>query len=371
MIHNPIVRRKTRKIRVGSVYVGGDAPISVQSMTNTETCDVDATVAQIERCVNAGADMMRVSVPSMEAAQAFGEIRKRVNVPLIADIHFDYKIALAVADYGADCLRINPGNIGSDEKVREVVAAARHHGISMRIGVNAGSLEKDLQKKYGEPTGEALLESALRHIDILDKLNFHEYKISVKASNVFLTLDAYRLLSAQVDCPLHLGVTEAGIYRTGTVKSAIALGGLLLDGIGDTMRISLAAEPEEEIKIGFDILKSLSLRSNGINFIACPSCSRQEFNVIKVMQMLEERLEDVRTPMDVSVIGCKVNGPGEAKEADIGVVGAMPRSLVYRNGEKSHLIDTNRLVDEIEAMVRQRVKDTEEAKAKEIIRVGG
>ncbi|MDO4223624.1 MAG: flavodoxin-dependent (E)-4-hydroxy-3-methylbut-2-enyl-diphosphate synthase, partial [Acinetobacter sp.] len=257
MIENPIVRRKTRKIRVGSVYVGGDAPISVQSMTNTETCDVDATVAQIERCVNAGADMMRVSVPTMQAAEAFGEIRKRVSVPLIADIHFDYKIALAVADYGADCLRINPGNIGSDEKVREVVAAARHHGISMRIGVNAGSLEKDLQKKYGEPTGAALLESAMRHIDILDKLDFHEYKISVKASNVFLTMDAYRLISAQVDCPLHLGVTEAGIYRTGTVKSAIALGGLLLEGIGDTMRISLAAEPEEEIKIGFDILKSL------------------------------------------------------------------------------------------------------------------
>jgi (E)-4-hydroxy-3-methylbut-2-enyl-diphosphate synthase len=338
MIENPIKRRPTRKIRVGSVYVGGDAPITVQSMTNTETCDVDATVAQIERCVQAGADIMRVSVPSMEAAEAFGAIRKRVQVPLVADIHFDHKIALAVADYGADCLRINPGNIGSDQKVREVVAAAKHHGISIRIGVNAGSLEKDLQKKYGEPTGQALLESALRHIDILDRLDFQEFKVSVKASNVFLTLDAYRLLSQQIDNPLHLGVTEAGIYRTGTVKSAIALGGLLLEGIGDTMRISLAAEPEDEVKIGFDILKSLGLRSNGINFIACPSCSRQEFNVIKVMQALEQRLEGIRTPMDVSVIGCKVNGPGEAKEADIGVVGASPRSLVYRNGEKSHLL---------------------------------
>ena len=368
MIENPIKRRPTRKIRVGSVYVGGDAPISIQSMTNTETCDVDATVAQIQRCADAGADIMRVSVPSMEAAEAFGAIRKRVSVPLVADIHFDYKIALAVADFGADCLRINPGNIGSEAKIREDVAAARHHDISMRIGVNAGSLEKDIQKKYGEPTGQALLESAMRHIDILDRLDFQEFKVSVKASNVFLTMDAYRLLSQQIDNPLHLGVTEAGIYRTGSVKSAIALGGLLMEGIGDTMRISLAAEPEEEIKIGFDILKSLSLRSNGINFIACPSCSRQEFNVISVMQALEERLEDIRTPMDVSVIGCKVNGPGEAKEADIGVVGAAPRSLVYRNGEKSHLIDTDQLVDEIENMVRQRVVELEEAKSKEIIR---
>ena len=363
MIENPIKRRPTRKIKVGSVYVGGDAPISIQSMTNTETCDVDATVAQIQRCADVGADIMRVSVPTMEAAEAFGEIRKRVQVPLVADIHFDYKIALRVADLGADCLRINPGNIGSETKIREVVAAARHNDISMRIGVNAGSLEKDIQKKYGEPTGQALLESAMRHIDILDRLDFHEFKVSVKASNVFLTMDAYRN-------PLHLGVTEAGVYRTGSVKSAIALGGLLMEGIGDTMRISLAAEPEEEVKIGFDILKSLGLRSNGINFIACPSCSRQEFNVIKVMQTLEERLEDVRVPMDVSVIGCKVNGPGEAKEADIGVVGASPRSLVYRNGDKSHLIDTNQLVDEIETMVRQRVKELEEAKSKEIIRTG-
>lgn len=366
MHESPIKRRLTRKIRVGKVYVGGDAPISVQTMTNTETCDVDATVAQIQRCVTAGADIVRVSVPSMEAAEAFGRIRQRVpDVPLVADIHFDHKIALAVAELGVDCLRINPGNIGSDDKVREVVAAARHHGISMRIGVNAGSLEKDLQKKYGEPTGEALLESAMRHIDILDRLDFHEFKVSVKASNVFLTLDAYRLLSQQIDNPLHLGVTEAGVYRSGTVKSAIALGGLLLDGIGDTIRISLAAEPEDEVKIGFDILKSLNIRSNGINFIACPSCSRQEFDVIRVMNELEARLEDVRVPMDVSVIGCKVNGPGEAKEADIGVVGALPNSLVYRHGEKSHLIPTATLVDEIEKMVRDRVREHEAAAARQ------
>ncbi|PQA49380.1 flavodoxin-dependent (E)-4-hydroxy-3-methylbut-2-enyl-diphosphate synthase [Amnimonas aquatica] len=370
MHESPIKRRQTRKIRVGSVFVGGDAPITVQTMTNTETCDVAATVDQIRRCVSAGADIVRVSVPSMEAAEAFGLIRQQVpGVPLVADIHFDHRIALAVAEKGVDCLRINPGNIGSDDKVREVVAAARHHGISMRIGVNAGSLEKDLQKKYGEPTGEALLESAMRHIDILDRLNFHEFKVSVKASNVFLTLDAYRLLSAQIDNPLHLGVTEAGVFRSGTVKSAIALGGLLLDGIGDTLRVSLAAEPEDEVKIGFDILKSLGIRSNGINFIACPSCSRQEFDVIRVMNALEARLEDIRTPMDVSVIGCKVNGPGEAKEADIGVVGAAPRSLVYRNGEKSHLIDTSRLVDEIEAMVRARVAEKETEKAAEAARL--
>ncbi len=369
--HSPIQRRPTRKIYVGQVAVGGDAPISIQSMTNTNTCDVAATVAQIQRCVDAGADLMRVSTPTMESVEAFGNIKKQVNVPLIADIHFDYKIALAVAEAGADCLRINPGNIGNDAKVREVVACAKHHGLPIRIGVNAGSLEKDLQKKYGEPTGEAMLESAMRHIDILDKLNFHEFKISVKASNVFLTLDAYRLISAQIDNPLHLGVTEAGVYRTGTVKSAIALGGLLLEGIGDTMRISLAAQPEEEIKIGFDILKSLGIRSNGVNFIACPSCSRQEFDVIKVMNELEARLEDIREPMDVSVIGCKVNGPGEAKEADIGVVGATPNSLVYKNGDKSHLIDTTKLVDEIEAMVRERVKLQQQKRANEILRVGG
>ena len=368
---SPITRRPTKKIHVGSVAVGGDAPISVQSMTNTDTCDVEATVAQIQRCVDAGADLMRVSTPTMESVEAFAEIKKRSPVPLIADIHFDYKIALAVAEAGADCLRINPGNIGNDQKVREVVACAKHHDVPIRIGVNAGSLEKDLQRKYGEPTGEAMVESAMRHIDVLERLNFDQYKVSVKASNVFLTLDAYRLLSQQIDNPLHLGVTEAGIYRTGTVKSAIALGGLLLDGIGDTMRISLASPPEEEIKIGFDILKSLNIRANGINFSACPSCSRQEFDVIKVMNELEARLEDVRVPMDVSVIGCKVNGPGEAKEADIGVVGASPNSLVYKNGDNSHLIDTTTLVDSIESMVRERVANEQARRDKEIVRVDG
>lgn len=369
--HTPIKRRKTKKIYVGDVAIGGDAPISVQSMTNTETCDVQATLAQIQRCVDAGADMMRVSTPSMESVAAFAKIKQGSSVPLIADVHFDHKIAIAVAEAGADCLRINPGNIGKDAKVREVVACAKHHNIPIRIGVNAGSLEKEIQRKYVEPTGAAMLESALRHIDILETLNFDQYKVSVKASNVFLTLDAYRLLSAQIDNPLHLGVTEAGVYRTGTVKSAIALGGLLLEGIGDTMRISLASIPEDEIKIGFDILKSLGVRSNGVNFIACPSCSRQEFDVIKVMNALEARLEDIREPMDLSVIGCKVNGPGEAKEADIGVVGAAPNSLVYRAGKKSHLIDTTQLVDEIEKMVRDHADNLAKQRENEILRVSG
>lgn len=363
----PIPKRKpTKKLWVGKVPVGGDAPISVQSMTNTKTTDVPATVAQIRACQEAGADMMRISTPTMQSVDAFRVIAKQVDIPLIADVHFDHKIALAVAKAGAHCLRINPGNIGNDAKVREVVACARHHGIPIRIGVNAGSLEKDLQKKYPEPNASAMLESALRHIDILERLSFDQYKLSVKASNVYLTLEAYRLISAQIDNPLHLGVTEAGIYRTGTVKSAIALGALLLEGIGDTLRISLAADPVDEIKIGFDILKSLGIRTNGINFIACPSCSRQEFDVISVMNALEARLEDVRMPLDVSVIGCKVNGPGEAKVSDLGIVGASPNSLVYKDGAKSHLIDTNRLVDEIETLVRAQVKE-EEAKARATI----
>ncbi len=370
-VPSPIKRKLTKKIYVGDVAVGGDAPISVQSMTNTETCDVDATVEQIQKCVDAGADMMRVSTPTMESVEAFAHIRKRSEVPLIADVHFDYKIALAVAKAGADCLRINPGNIGKLSRVREVVACAKDHGIPIRIGVNAGSLERDLQKKYGEPTGEALLESALRHIDILEKLNFDQYKVSVKASNVFLTLDAYRLLSAQIDNPLHLGVTEAGVFRTGTVKSAIALGGLLLDGIGDTMRISLASPPEDEIKIGFDILKSLNIRANGVNFIACPSCSRQEFNVIDVMNKLEMRLEDIREPMDLSVIGCKVNGVGEAEVSDIGIVGAGQGSLVYQLGQKSHKINNDTLVDDIEAMVREHASKLAKQREKEILRVSG
>ena len=332
---SPIKRRKSRQIMVGNVAVGGDAPISVQSMTNTETCDVAATVAQVQAIADAGADIVRISVPSMEAADAFRDIRTQVTVPLVADIHFDHKIALKVAEYGVDCLRINPGNIGREEKVREVIAACKDRGIPIRIVVNAGSLGKELMRKYPEPTAEALVESALRNVDILNRYDFEDFKVSVKASEIFMAQAAYRSLSTQIEQPLHLGITEAGGLRGGTVKSAVGLGALLLDGIGDTIRISLAADPVEEVKVGFEILKSLKLRANGINFIACPSCSRQNFDVIGTMNELERRLEDIRTPMDVAVIGCIVNGPGEAREADVGLTGATPSNLIYLAGKEN------------------------------------
>lgn len=348
---SPIKRRKSRQIMVGNVPVGGDAPISVQSMTNTDTRDVAATVRQIRALEAVGADIVRVSVPDMAAAEAFGEIKQQVQVPLVTDIHFDYKIALRVSELGADCLRINPGNIGREDRVRAVVSAARERNIPIRIGVNAGSLEKDLQKKYGEPTADALVESALRHIEILDKLDFQDFKISLKASEVFLTVEAYRKLAAQIEQPLHLGITEAGGFRAGAVKSAIGLGLLLVDGIGDTIRVSLAADPVEEIRVGFDILKSLHLRSKGINLIACPSCSRQNFDVIATVNALEQRLEDVLEPLDVAVIGCVVNGPGEAREADIGLAGGQP-NLLYVGGKPDHKVDNEHLVDELEKQIR-------------------
>ncbi|MAG76226.1 MAG: 4-hydroxy-3-methylbut-2-en-1-yl diphosphate synthase [Colwelliaceae bacterium] len=350
---SPIKRRKSRQIMVGNVPVGGDAPISVQSMTNTLTTDVAATVAQIKSLEAVGADIVRVSVPTMDAAEAFKEIKKQVNVPLVTDIHFDYRIALKVAEYGADCLRINPGNIGKEDRVRAVVESARDKGIPIRIGVNGGSLEKDLQEKYGEPTPEALLESAMRHVEILDRLNFHDFKVSVKASDVFLAVGAYRLLAKQIDNPLHLGITEAGGFRSGSVKSAIGLGMLLNEGIGDTLRVSLAADPVEEIKVGFDILKSLKIRSRGINFIACPSCSRQEFDVIGTVNALEQRLEDVLTPMDVSIIGCIVNGPGEATVSDLGLTGSSKKSGFYLDGvRQKERLDNNDLVDQLEQRIR-------------------
>lgn len=350
---NPIKRKKTKKIWVGDVAVGGDAPIAVQSMTNTLTTDVAATVAQIKRIQDAGADIVRVSVPTMDAAEAFKQIKQQTSIPLVADIHFDYRIALKVAEYGVDCLRINPGNIGREDRIRAVVDCARDKQIPIRIGVNGGSLEKDLQEKYGEPTAAALLESAMRHVDILDRLNFDQFKVSVKASDVFLAVDSYRLLSAQIDNPLHLGITEAGGARTGAVKSAIGLGILLNEGIGDTLRISLAADPVEEIKIGYDILKSLRIRSRGINFIACPSCSRQEFDVIKTVNELEQRLEDIVTPMSVSIIGCVVNGPGEALAADIGLAGAQHKSGFYIEGERQkERIDNQDLIETLERQIR-------------------
>ncbi len=355
-----IKRRKSRQIMVGNVPIGGDAPIAVQSMTNTDTCNVAATLAQINNIADAGADVVRVSIPTMDAAEAFKLIKQDSPVPLIADIHFDYKIALKVADYGVDCLRINPGNIGNENRVKSVIDKAKDCNIPIRIGVNAGSLEKDLQVKYGEPTPEALVESAFRHIDILDRHDFQNYKISLKASDVFMTVSAYRQLASQIEQPLHLGITEAGGLRAGAVKSAVGLGLLLSEGIGDTIRVSLAADPVEEIKVGFDILKSLGLRQRGINFIACPSCSRQQFDVIKTVNALEQRLEDVRDAMDVAIIGCVVNGPGEAKEADIGLTGGLNASLLYEGGEKSHKIDNNDLVDSIEKQIRDKLALREE-----------
>lgn len=356
--HSPIKRRESKKIWVGKVPVGGDAPISVQSMTNTRTTDVEATVAQIKSLEKVGADIVRVSVPTMDAAEAFKVIKQQVNVPLVADIHFDYRIALKVAEYGVDCLRINPGNIGNEERIRAVVDCARDKNIPIRIGVNAGSLERDLQEKYGEPTPQALLESALRHVDILDRFNFDNFKVSVKASDVFLAVESYRLLAKQIVQPLHLGITEAGGARAGSVKSAIGLGLLLSEGIGDTLRISLAADPVEEVKVGFDILKSLRIRSRGINFIACPTCSRQEIDVIATVNALEQRLEDILTPMDVSIIGCVVNGPGEALVSDLGVTGSNKMSGFYLDGvRQKERFDNNKLIDQLEAKIRARVAE--------------
>ena len=352
--NSPIKRRLSKQIMVGNVPVGGDAPISVQTMTNTRTTDVAATVAQIRAVERAGADIVRVSVPTMDAAEAFRLIKQQISIPIVADIHFDFRIALKVAEYGADCLRINPGNIGNESRVRSVVDCARDLGIPIRIGVNGGSLEKDLMDRYGEPTAEALVESAMRHVDILERLNFDQFKVSVKASDVFLAVGAYRLLAQKIEQPLHLGITEAGGQRAGSVKSAIGLGMLLAEGIGDTLRISLAADPVEEVKVGFDILKSLRIRSRGINFIACPSCSRQEFDVIGTVNALEQRLEDITTPIDVSIIGCVVNGPGEALISDLGLAGANKKSAFYEQGERVDRLDNDTLIDTLEARIRAR-----------------
>lgn len=366
----PIKRRPSTRIYVGNVPIGDGAPIAVQSMTNTKTTDVEATIAQIRALEKVGADIVRISVPTMDAAEAIKLIKQAVNVPLVADIHFDYRIALKVAEYGVDCLRINPGNIGNEERIRSVVECARDHNIPIRIGVNGGSLEKDLMDKYKEPTPEALLESAMRHVDILDRLNFDQFKVSVKASDVFLAVESYRLLAKQIRQPLHLGITEAGGARAGSVKSAVGLGMLLAEGIGDTLRISLAADPVEEIKVGFDILKSLRIRSRGINFIACPSCSRQEFDVISTVNELERRLEDVTTAMDVSIIGCVVNGPGEALVSHIGLTGGHNKSGYYDEGERQkERFDNDNIVDSLEAKIRAKasqmanriqIKDTTE-----------
>jgi (E)-4-hydroxy-3-methylbut-2-enyl-diphosphate synthase len=363
-----IDRRKSRKIRVGKVEVGGDAPISVQSMTNTVTADANATINQIRQLEEAGADIVRVSCPDVESTEAFKTIAKASNVPLVADIHFHYQRGIEAAKAGAACLRINPGNIGSKDRVRDVVNAARDHGCSIRIGVNAGSLESHLLEKYGEPCPEAMVESALFHADILRDLDFHEFKISVKASDVFLTVAAYQALAEAIDCPLHLGVTEAGPLRTGTIKSSIGIGNLLWAGIGDTIRISLAADPVEEIKVGFDILKSLGLRHRGVNIIACPSCARQGFNVIETVTKLEERLAHVSTPLSLSIIGCVVNGPGEALMTDVGFTGGGSGKgvgMVYLAGKIDHKIDNENMVEHIAGLVEKKAAEIEAKKAAE------
>lgn len=353
-----IQRRPSRKIRVGSVEVGGDAPITVQSMTNTLTADAAATIDQIRQLEEAGADIVRVSCPDEESTKAFSTIARASKVPLVADIHFHYKRGVEAAKAGAACLRINPGNIGSPDRVREVIAAARDNGCSMRIGVNAGSLERDLLEKYGEPCPDAMVESALRHARILQDHDFHEFKISVKASDVFMTVAAYQLLAEAIDCPLHLGITEAGALRTGTVKSSIGMGAMLWAGIGDTIRVSLAADPVEEIKVGFDLLKSLGLRHRGVNIIACPSCARQGFNVIKTVEALESRLAHISQPMSLSIIGCVVNGPGEALMTDLGFTGGGKGSgMVYVAGRPDHKMDNEGMVDHIVELVEARAAE--------------
>lgn len=359
-----IVRRKSRQIRVGSVPVGGDAPITVQSMTNTLTTDVAATVAQIRGLEEAGADIVRVSCPDQESTFALKAIVRQVSVPIVADIHFHYKRAIEAAESGAACLRINPGNIGSKDRVKDVVKAARDHGCSMRIGVNAGSLERDLLEKYGEPCPEAMVDSAVKHMRLLEDEGFLDFKISVKASDVFLAVASYRALAKICDYPLHLGITEAGGLRTGTVKSSIGMGLLLWEGIGDTIRVSLSAEPVEEIYAGFEILKALGLRHRGVNIIACPSCARQQFDVIRTVEALEARVKHITTPMTVSVIGCIVNGPGEARETDIGLTGGgQGKHMVYVGGVPHEKTNTAEMLDKLVAMIEDNAAKIEAAKA--------
>ena len=367
--YQQITRRKSRQIRVGKVLVGGDAPITVQTMTNTPTEDVEATVAQIRRAEVAGVDIVRVSCPTPESTAALADIVREVNVSVVADIHFHYRRAIEAARAGAACLRINPGNIGSAERVKEVVKAARDHGCSIRIGVNAGSLEKHLLEKYGEPNPEALVESALWHAAHLQENDFHDFKISVKASDVFLAVAAYTQLAEVCDHPLHIGITEAGGRRTGTVKSAIGLGNLLWAGIGDTLRVSLSAEPEEEVHVGWEMLKSLGLRHRGVKIISCPSCARQGFDVIKTVATLEDRLAHIETPITLSIIGCVVNGPGEALMTDLGLTGGgAGRHMVYAAGRQDHTVDGGRMVDHLVELVERKaaqIQAEEAAKQKQ------
>ncbi|GAB1363459.1 flavodoxin-dependent (E)-4-hydroxy-3-methylbut-2-enyl-diphosphate synthase [Rhodobacter sp.] len=361
-------RRKSRQIMVGKVPVGGDAPISVQTMTNTDSSDVRATLDQVIRAAEVGADIVRVSTPDESSTAALREICRESPVPIVADIHFHYKRAIEAAEAGAACLRINPGNIGDAKRVAEVVRAAKDHGCSIRIGVNAGSLERHLLEKYGEPCPDAMVDSGMDHIKILQDHDFHEFKISVKASDVFLAAAAYQQLAAATDAPIHLGITEAGGLMSGTVKSAIGLGSLLWFGIGDTIRVSLSADPVEEVKVGYEILKSLGLRTRGVQIISCPSCARQGFDVIRTVEALEKRLEHIRTPMSLSIIGCVVNGPGEALMTDIGFTGGgAGKGMVYMAGKQDHTMSNDRMIDHIVELVEKRAEEiaAQEAKAAE------
>ena len=355
-----IPRRKSRQIMVGNVPVGGDAPITVQTMTNTLTTDVAATIQQVQAAADAGADIVRVSVPDEASSKALREIVREVSVPIVADIHFHYKRGIEAAEAGAACLRINPGNIGDEKRVREVIKAARDHNCSIRIGVNAGSLERHLLEKYGEPCPDAMVESGLDHIKILQDNDFHEFKISCKASDVFMAAAAYQQLADATDAPIHLGITEAGGLMSGTIKSAIGLGNLLWSGIGDTIRVSLSADPVEEVKVGYEILKSLGLRHRGVNIISCPSCARQGFDVIATVEALEKRLEHIKTPMSLSIIGCVVNGPGEALMTDVGFTGGGAGSgMVYLAGKQSHKLGNEGMIEHIVEQVEERAAQIE------------
>ena len=353
-----IERRKSKKIKVGNISVGGDAPISVQTMTNTPTTDIDLTLDQIEKCVEAGADIIRISCPDKDSTTALKQLVRLSPIPIVADIHFHYLRAIEAADAGAACLRINPGNIGQADKIKEVISAAKQNQSSIRIGVNAGSLEKNILDKYGEPTPEALVDSALAHIQILKEHDFQDYKVSVKASDVFLAVAAYTQLADIDDCPLHIGITEAGSLRAGTVKSSIGLGNLLWSGIGDTIRVSLSADPAEEVRVAYELLKSLGLRRRGVTVISCPSCARQQFDVIKTVQEVEERLQHITDPITVSIIGCIVNGPGEAKETDIGLTGGgKGNHQIYVNGITDHIIRNENVADYVVNFVLQKISE--------------
>jgi len=356
--YQKISRRKTRVINVGSVLVGGNNPISVQTMTNTLTTDVESTNKQINRAVSAGVDLVRVSVPDKESTEALKEITKHSKVPIIADIHFHYKRAIEAANNGASCLRINPGNIGSKERVKEVIKAAKDNNCSIRVGVNAGSLDRKILEKYSEPNPEALVESARENIKILEDNDFYNFKISVKSSDIFMAIKAYELLANECDYPLHLGITEAGGKRTGSIKSSIGMGNLLLNGIGDTIRVSLSDEPEEEVKVGFEILKSLGVRNRGVKIVSCPSCARQQFQVIDLVKKLENSLEDIIHPLTVSIIGCVVNGPGEANMTNIGITGGGNNThMIYIDGKKDHIVKEKDLAPYLEELIRKKAND--------------